>query len=192
MRFLIFGGSTYYPAGGWKDLIGHSDSYSAALSVAVKAADEIYRWAQVVDTIEKGIVWEGERGTAGLSYKPLLRPSDEPPRIGPPCSLCGNDLTWHAKHRPRHPFTLNSGAEAGPLTDEELASMEAGLREHPDEEDNARLLRLVAEVRRLRREVGTMRPYLDHKFACAVSREIRQGLGVESACSCGLAELRAS
>lgn len=120
------------------------------------------------------------------------QPTAPNPRISPPCDLCGNDLIWHRKHRPRHPFTLNSGADAGPLTDDELASIEAGLLEHPDEEDNARVLRLVAEVRRLRREVGTMRPYLDHKFACAVSREIRQGLGVESACSCGLAELRAS
>lgn len=41
----------------------------------------------------------------------------------------------------------------GDLTDQDLDAMERGLAQCPDEEDNACVLRLITEVRRLRREL---------------------------------------
>jgi len=48
-RYLIFGGEMCYPAGGWNDLLGNTDSLDdameAALVMVVKG-----EWAHILDT----------------------------------------------------------------------------------------------------------------------------------------------
>ncbi len=50
-RYLLFRGSTYYPAGGWKDLAGQFDRLRDVVKVTSEyAEDEPYDWWHVIDT----------------------------------------------------------------------------------------------------------------------------------------------
>ena len=46
LRFLLFTGSDYYPAGGWDDFKGSADTLEEALKAAKDANDS---WVQIVD-----------------------------------------------------------------------------------------------------------------------------------------------
>jgi len=50
-RFLAFGGSQYYPGGGWNDFVGDTDSAEEAIALL---RDE-YDWWNVIDT-ERALV----------------------------------------------------------------------------------------------------------------------------------------
>lgn len=57
--FILFGGSYYYPAGGWKDVLGTFDSADEAKNNADrKMADGEIEWWQIVDPLT-GLVEEG-------------------------------------------------------------------------------------------------------------------------------------
>lgn len=45
-RFLVFAGSTYYPMGGWEDLITSYDTLEEALTCSALSDED---WAEVVD-----------------------------------------------------------------------------------------------------------------------------------------------
>lgn len=47
MRYLVFAGDHYYPAGGWNDKLHATDSIETALNVARGCARD---WSHVVDT----------------------------------------------------------------------------------------------------------------------------------------------
>lgn len=82
MRFLIFSGAIFYPSGGWEDVVDHSASLDEAISIALKAVEEMYRWAHVVDTHERRIVWEGRDDSSGLrvtAHPPLPEPPPPDP-----------------------------------------------------------------------------------------------------------------
>jgi len=45
-RYLVFGGDSYYPSGGWSDLIGSADTLEDA-NAAVTASDN--DWHSIID-----------------------------------------------------------------------------------------------------------------------------------------------
>ncbi len=50
-RYFVFGGLRYYPTGGWRDLVGTTDSLEDATAQAKKyVADNNPGWAHVLDT----------------------------------------------------------------------------------------------------------------------------------------------
>ncbi len=67
-RFVIFGGDTYYPAGGWMDFINVHWDKTAAIEIAKAnlkpsgACD----WTHVVDLETVDIVWDNETPNWGL------------------------------------------------------------------------------------------------------------------------------
>ena len=48
-RYLVFAGSTYYPAGGWNDFCGSFDSELDALDYIARK-DSDCEWWHIVDT----------------------------------------------------------------------------------------------------------------------------------------------
>ncbi len=54
-RFLLFAGSVYYAAGGWKDFQSSHDTLEEAIKTA-KAEHNEYDWWHVVDTTTMTIV----------------------------------------------------------------------------------------------------------------------------------------
>ena len=57
--FLLFAGSTYYPAGGWSDYRGRYDSLEAATEAAANLSG--VDWWQVVEAAANRIVRDGVR-----------------------------------------------------------------------------------------------------------------------------------
>lgn len=57
-RYLLFAGSSYYPAGGWKDFRG---SHDAVIDAIRDAATLFCDWWQVVDTQTGEIIEQGEK-----------------------------------------------------------------------------------------------------------------------------------
>lgn len=59
-RYLVFGGTNYYPEGGWDDFFGSADSMLEAVTMVAKEmiGDE---WWQIVDTTTGEIVDRGSR-----------------------------------------------------------------------------------------------------------------------------------
>lgn len=57
-RFLIFANERYYPAGGWRDLIGSTETYNDALDLLLTF--DYAEWFQIVDTETGQIVKEKE------------------------------------------------------------------------------------------------------------------------------------
>jgi hypothetical protein len=56
-RFLLFAGSTYYPAGGWKDFKGRFGTLEEAIAwVADNAVAGCYEWWHVADAATHEIV----------------------------------------------------------------------------------------------------------------------------------------
>lgn len=54
-RFALFAGASYYPCGGWRDLMGYFDTAEDAL-----CADRSYKdWWHVVDLTSGEIVFSG-------------------------------------------------------------------------------------------------------------------------------------
>ena len=47
-RYLVFGGETYYPSGGWQDLIGSFAERGEAITFA-RTCVHAYDWIHVVD-----------------------------------------------------------------------------------------------------------------------------------------------
>ena len=55
-RFLIFGGSDYYPAGGWNDFRGDFDTQDLASAEALRLALACqWDWWHVVDSATKAV-----------------------------------------------------------------------------------------------------------------------------------------
>lgn len=57
-RYLLFGGDTYYPGGGWEDYRGGFDSVEDALRAAARGSD----WWHIVD-LESGRIIEDQEGS---------------------------------------------------------------------------------------------------------------------------------
>lgn len=55
-RFLVFAGSSYYPLGGWDDMVNSFDTEKEAL-LFVTSIDE--SWYQIVDTVTGNILRGG-------------------------------------------------------------------------------------------------------------------------------------
>ena len=61
-KYLLFGGSKWYPSGGWNDYIGEFDSIPQVLAHLNKNKFDV-DWIHVVDTATKQIVdLENSRG----------------------------------------------------------------------------------------------------------------------------------
>lgn len=69
MKYLIFGGSHYYPAGGWKDLLEIADTPNRDIAIAMAKKhltdDNAYKyersWVQVVDPFSFGIIYDSTK-----------------------------------------------------------------------------------------------------------------------------------
>lgn len=59
-RYLIFGGSHYYPSGGWRDLKHTTDSLDEARGFKVAFMQESLVWMHIVDTLTMEIIEEAE------------------------------------------------------------------------------------------------------------------------------------
>ncbi len=54
-RYLIFAGASYYPCGGWKDLVADSDNLETAKDYIIRF---VYSdWVHIVDTKHGEIVF---------------------------------------------------------------------------------------------------------------------------------------
>ena len=49
-RYLVFAGESYYPLGGWDDLIGQYDTIEEA-RMATKSYQHSQLWAQIIDIV---------------------------------------------------------------------------------------------------------------------------------------------
>lgn len=49
-RYLLFGGSTYYPEGGWADFRGAFDSIEEAVDYVLTLSKYYREWWHVIDT----------------------------------------------------------------------------------------------------------------------------------------------
>jgi len=63
-RYLLFAGSSYYPAGGWSDLAGNYDTLAEAVDAAVALKDD---WYKIIDTttmepVKEWIMWNEAEG----------------------------------------------------------------------------------------------------------------------------------
>lgn len=47
--FALFAGATYYPSGGWNDLVGTYDTEELAVAAGAVAAADGYNWWHVID-----------------------------------------------------------------------------------------------------------------------------------------------
>ena len=63
--FALFAGDTYYPSGGWKDLVGVFSTVEAAKATVAKNHDQLvdmcgsgYDWYHIVDLTTSEIVVE--------------------------------------------------------------------------------------------------------------------------------------
>jgi hypothetical protein len=54
-KYLLFGGDTYYPSGGWSDLKGTGDEVIDLIE-QVAMSQEIFGWWQIVDITTMEIV----------------------------------------------------------------------------------------------------------------------------------------
>ncbi len=64
MKYLVFGGDTYYPQGGWKDFLGTAETLTDALRLALKRGTD---WYQIVDAetlkpVEYGDRYDTDKG----------------------------------------------------------------------------------------------------------------------------------
>ncbi len=63
-RFVVFGGSNYYPSGGFRDFLGEASTLAEAERLAVSSLDEMFKespigsWAHIVDTSMRVVVWD--------------------------------------------------------------------------------------------------------------------------------------
>lgn len=57
-RYLAFGNSCYYPAGGWDDFIGDFDTITDAFDACKKKCNDQYEWWHVIDRDTKEEVEE--------------------------------------------------------------------------------------------------------------------------------------
>jgi hypothetical protein len=55
-QFLLFGGDTYYPSGGWKDFIMSSPTLENAIAM-IPHLEQQKDWYHIVDTKTNQIVW---------------------------------------------------------------------------------------------------------------------------------------
>lgn len=54
-RYLVFGGSIYYPAGGWNDFYSMHDEFGPAKTAAQKEFGEAYQWWHIFDVVEQKV-----------------------------------------------------------------------------------------------------------------------------------------
>ena len=49
-RYLLFGGSLYYPSGGWEDFVMKSDEIVELEEIGISRFGGEYEWFHIVDT----------------------------------------------------------------------------------------------------------------------------------------------
>lgn len=64
--YLLFAGSTYYPAPGWQGLIGEFEDLEDAVKIGKQKAEYYFGWYQVVDIRTRKIVAGEGSGHTGL------------------------------------------------------------------------------------------------------------------------------
>lgn len=58
--YLLFAGATYYPQGGFEDLVGKFDSTEEIKAFVEADQGDDYQWAQIVDEVSLNIVLLGD------------------------------------------------------------------------------------------------------------------------------------
>lgn len=71
-RFVVFGGSNYYPSGGFSDFLGEASSLEEAERLAISCINEQYKecrvgvWCHIADTLTRQVIWDAARDDRGL------------------------------------------------------------------------------------------------------------------------------
>lgn len=60
-RYLLFGGSVFYAAGGWRDFIGSFDSITDAISKVANSDPDDLEWYHVIDSEAGSIVQQSDQ-----------------------------------------------------------------------------------------------------------------------------------
>ena len=72
-QYLLFGGDTYYPRGGWDDFIMSSPTMENAIAM-VSQLEKKCEWYHVVDTKTNKIVWNNSKIPSAPQEEALTSP----------------------------------------------------------------------------------------------------------------------